>query len=50
MRRFVLGSLAVLAITATPAFAQRGNLLRNGDFQDDWITFLPQTKNHHWCY
>jgi hypothetical protein len=24
--------------------------LRNGDFQDDWITLLPQTKNHHWCF
>ncbi len=27
-----------------------GTLLRNGDFQDDWITLLPETKNHHWCY
>ncbi len=27
-----------------------GNLLRNPDFGDDWITLLPETKNHHWCY
>jgi hypothetical protein len=27
-----------------------GNLLRNAEFQDDWTTQLPETKNHHWCY
>src|SRR5438105_12298528 len=37
---------AVLLIPA-PVFA---NLLRNGEFQDDWITMLPETKNHHWCF
>ena len=26
------------------------NLLRNAEFQDDWITLLPETKNHHWCF
>jgi hypothetical protein len=26
------------------------NLLRNSEFQDDWITLLPENKNHHWCY
>ena len=26
------------------------NLLRNGNFQDDWLTLVPGTKNHHWCY
>src|SRR4029453_19268928 len=26
------------------------NLLRNGRFQDDWISLLLETKNHHWCY
>jgi len=36
-------------LLAFPAVAQ-ANLLRNGDFQDDWITLLPQNKNHHWCY
>jgi hypothetical protein len=37
---------------AAPGFARPAtpNLLRNGDFQDDWITLLPETKNHHWCY
>src|SRR5262249_44860368 len=19
-------------------------------FQDDWLTLLPENKNHHWCY
>lgn len=28
----------------------QGNLLRNGDFQDDWITYIPELKNHHWNY
>ena len=28
----------------------QGNLLRNHDFQDDWITYLPELKNHHWNY
>ncbi|MBM4068983.1 MAG: hypothetical protein FJ271_08580 [Planctomycetes bacterium] len=28
----------------------QGNLLRNGDFQDDWLTHLPELKNHHWNY
>src|SRR5688500_18113742 len=27
-----------------------GILLRNGNFQDDWITVLPENKNHHWNY
>jgi hypothetical protein len=26
------------------------NLLRNGNFQDDWLTLLPENQNHHWCY
>ncbi|NBY03410.1 MAG: hypothetical protein EBQ87_15750 [Planctomycetes bacterium] len=28
----------------------QGNLLRNSDFQDDWITYIPELKNHHWNY
>lgn len=39
--------LLALLLAPTPAFA---NLLRNGEFQDDWITLLPETKNHHWCF
>lgn len=27
-----------------------GGLLRNGDFADDWLTLLPELKNHHWNY
>jgi hypothetical protein len=44
---------ALLALlTAAPAAPAQapGNLLRNGDFQDDWLTLVPETKNHHWCY
>src|SRR3954468_9808632 len=36
-------------MTASMAWAD-GNLLRNGDFQDDWLTLLPELKNHHWNY
>jgi hypothetical protein len=40
---------ALLLALAVPALGQE-NLLRNGDFQDDWQTLLPQLKNHHWNY
>ena len=34
-----------------PAHGQAtGNLLRNAALQDDWLTLLPENKNHHWCY
>jgi hypothetical protein len=43
--------VTVVAFVPTCALAQTpGNLLRNGEFQDDWITMLPETKNHHWCF
>src|SRR5438128_6345470 len=42
-------TLAALLAVVTAANAQ-GNLLRNGDFQDDWLTLLPELKNHHWNY
>lgn len=32
------------------ALTGQGNLLRNGTFQDDWQTELPELKNHHWNY
>ena len=35
---------------AGQAPAGSGNLLRNADFQDDWITLLPENKTLHWCY
>src|SRR5688572_24868201 len=40
------------AVTLAPAAGVEtpGNLLRNPRFQDDWLTFLPETKNHHWAY
>jgi hypothetical protein len=50
VRRALLISLTLVLSLSSPAIAQPGNLLRNGDFQDDWITLLPQTKNHHWCF
>jgi len=34
--------LGAQAASAQPA----ANLLRNGNFQDDWITLLPELKNH----
>ena len=43
--------LVFLAITIAPGYAAApGNLLRNGNLQDDWLTQLAETKNHHWCY
>src|SRR4051794_6826920 len=45
-----LRAFAVVAALASALPAQTGNLLRNGDFQDDWLTLLPENKNHHWCY
>lgn len=46
-------SLLIFSISLVAAGARAevpANLLRNGDFQDDWITLIPETKNHHWCY
>src|SRR5947199_9131041 len=40
----------ILLGEATLQAQTSGNLLRNGEFQDDWITMLPETKNHHWCF
>src|SRR5438067_13841352 len=49
MMRPLLVSLLTALVAPTVARAE-DNLLRNADFQDDWITQLPETKNHHWCY
>ena len=54
MSCFVLW-LCMAAVTASPragAIEQLppGGLFRNGDFQDDWMTVLPELKNHHWNY
>src|SRR4051812_32481365 len=40
----------VLALALVSAANAESNLLRNGDFQDDWQTQLPELKNHHWNY
>ncbi len=51
MRIHLLLALLVSALLPAAAPAQApGNLLRNGRFQDDWLTLLPQNRNHHWCY
>ena len=50
---FSLLALAAGLALAGVASAQSqgpGNLLRNGNFQDDWLTMLPELKNHHWNY
>ena len=46
----IIAFLAVLITHSALLGQTSGNLLRNGEFQDDWITFLPETKNHHWCF
>src|SRR5438552_14737980 len=50
MHRYLFALALVLLLTPSLPAQTSGNLLRNGDFQDDWITLLPQTKNHHWCF
>jgi hypothetical protein len=52
MRGYFLVLLALLGPVLAPCAsrAQAGNLLRNGRFQDDWLTLLPKNKNHHWVY
>ncbi len=45
------GGLVLACAALAHAQAQgQGNLLRNGNFQDDWLTMLPELKNHHWNY
>src|SRR5262249_25132770 len=46
--RWLLTLVGLLA--AATASNGQGNLLRNSDFQDDWLTLLPELKNHHWNY
>jgi hypothetical protein len=50
MHRLLALALLALAVLCPAAPAQTGNLLRNARFQDDWLTLLPENKNHHWCY
>lgn len=46
----LLALLLVLTATSPGLGQSTGNLLRNADFQDDWLTLIPENKNHHWCY
>lgn len=46
---FVAACLTIAKPSLTHAQSS-GNLLRNGDFQDDWITNLPDNKTMHWTY
>lgn len=48
VRARTLWLLILLNVLATPLAS--ANLLRNGSFQDDWLTLLPENQNHHWCY
>lgn len=52
MRRHLLGFVLLACLLAPSAGRAQagGNLLRNGTFQDDWLTLLPKNKNHHWVY
>jgi hypothetical protein len=51
MRRTLLPLLLTCLLLPGIAAAQTtGNLLRNANFQDDWLTLTPENKNHHWCY
>ncbi len=45
-----LPSLTLLGLLLAAPAQAADNRLRNGDFQDDWLTLVPETKNHHWCY
>lgn len=50
MTRFLPSLAFLLLLTASTHAQPVRNLLRNGDLQDDWLTQLPENKNHHWCY
>ncbi len=42
---------ALMALAAREvAGAEARNLLRNADFQDDWISLLPENLTLHWSY
>src|SRR5215472_8619179 len=46
------GSPAAPPATAAPrpGIVAPNSLLRNGDFQDDWLSLLPQNQTLHWAY
>jgi hypothetical protein len=59
-REFIVRSTGATALAALrprlgigapgASLAPAVNLLRNGTFQDDWITSLPANKTLHWAY
>ena len=50
MIRWLIAVFAFVLFGSQSVCQPPGNLLRNPDFQDDWLTLLPELKNHHWCY
>ena len=40
----------ILVLALGTRLAAGDGLLRNGDFRDDWLTLLPELKNHRWNY
>src|SRR2546421_726768 len=46
----LLALLVLLLLPAVGLAQANGDLLRNGDFQDDWLRLVPEVKNPHWCY
>jgi hypothetical protein len=50
MNRYLLAAVAAVVLAAPARGQTDHNLLRNADFQDDFLTLLPENKNHHWCY
>src|ERR1700752_3986005 len=49
--RLAIRHLLFLVCLAGVAGAEESaNLLRNADFQDDWLTLLPENQTLHWSY
>src|SRR6516164_4335515 len=48
--RLLLAIMPLCLAAARLAGADVANLLRNADFQDDWITLLPENLTLHWSY
>ncbi|OGV62737.1 MAG: hypothetical protein A2498_02725 [Lentisphaerae bacterium RIFOXYC12_FULL_60_16] len=46
---FLMSIVLTLGISI-PARGDSGNLVRNASFRDDWLTLLPELKNHNWNY
>ena len=48
-RHLALLAASVISLLSAPAFGA-GNLLRNGTFQDDWITRLTEVRTFHYSF